>query len=211
LKRHRSISTGWEQPVDKEPAHRYVDSTARRGFGLDVLRDLRRRSGKPDSASESGVRPCGGRHLGCGGTRSSSRKSAGGGPSGRKSCASRKLRRRASRKQARRETRRARHVTRPRQARKRHIRMGGPARVASPATRVTGIATTGARVDAGWGLPACRARLRPSSQGGVRGSESGTGPLIRGASAGTSRKGCLHPVTVSCEGNLQGKPAPSRG
>jgi hypothetical protein len=121
------------------------------------------------------------------------------------------LQRRASRKQARWETRRARHVSRPRQARKRRTRLGVPARVASPATRVTRIATAGARVDTGWGLPACRARLRPSSSGGVRGSESGTGPLIRGASAGTSRKGRLHPVTASHEGNLAASQPLHRG
>jgi hypothetical protein len=203
LKRHRSISTGWEQPVDKEPAHRYVDSTARGGFGLTVQETSggARETGSAPPSPEcdlavEGTSGAAERALLRGRAREAALQA------GRPAQAG-ELRRRASRKQARWEARRARHVPRPRQARKRRTRTGGPARVASPAMRVTRIATTGARVDAGRGLPACRARLRPSAQGGVRGSESGTGPLIRGASAGASRKGRLHPVTASCEGNLR--------
>jgi hypothetical protein len=162
LKRHRSISTGWEQPVERAGTPVCgLDGTGR--FRPHTDREPSGGAhGKPGDASESGTQPCGGRHLGCSGTRSSSRRGAGGGPSGRE------LRKHSPAASFAKASSSGSGVLVTSRVPGRLVKgvpeqgMSGAHGFSGRANHLT--ATEGARVDAGRGLPAPRARFRPSKR-----------------------------------------------
>jgi hypothetical protein len=171
LKRHRSISTGWEQPVDKEPAHRYVDSTARGGFGLTVQETS---GGARETGSAPPSPEC---DLAVEGTSGAAERALLRGRAREAALQAGRPARAGRSGGGLRESKLAgkRGVLVTSRVPGRHVKGApgwvGPARVASPATRVTRIATTRCTSRCGLGSPrlsrpasAERARRRPGKR-----------------------------------------------